>query len=254
MRSVVVHTFYVDVATTATMYLGTTSAVALHGLVLSTTASWDAGTVGLLLLVASSYSWSKENHVDDANGVNTMTSSVSLLASVVLVVVSEVMLFVSILWSVILSLVAHSIYATGGVATLATVVVSTTSSDAITVYSNTLTLLNSTLLLTSGVVSVGAIHSMAMKTPVLSSAMLAVVVVLGTVFLMVQCCEYLHLYWCIYSSGVAGLLYVTTGVHGGHVLLGMLLLLVYDLQSMTLGVYNANSTDAIHGVLGIVLY
>ena len=39
MRSVVVHTYYVDVLTTSTMYLGTISAVALHGLVLSTTAS-----------------------------------------------------------------------------------------------------------------------------------------------------------------------------------------------------------------------
>ena len=72
--------------------------------------------------------------------------------------------------------------------------VSTTGCDATTVYSNTLTLLNSTLLLTSGVVSVAAIHSMSMKTPVMSSAMLAVVVLLGTLFLMVQCCEYLHLY------------------------------------------------------------
>ena len=58
----------------------------------------------------------------------------------------------------------------------------------------------------------------------------------------------------VWHSGVAGLLYVTTGVHGGHVLLGMLLLLVYDLQCISLGAYSANSTDAIHGILGIVLY
>jgi len=32
-------------------------------------------------------------------------------------------------------------------------------------------------------------------------------------------------------AGVSGLLYVTTGVHGGHVLLGMLLLLCYEVQS-----------------------
>ena len=66
--------------------------------------------MSILLMALSSYSWSKENNVDDYHGVNTMTSSVSLLAAVVLVVVSEVMLFISILWSVVLSLVAHSIY------------------------------------------------------------------------------------------------------------------------------------------------
>ena len=53
--------------------------------------------------------------MDDANGVNTMTCSVSILAAVVLVVVSEVMLFISILWSVVLVLVAHSIYTTAEV-------------------------------------------------------------------------------------------------------------------------------------------
>lgn len=66
--------------------------------------------------------------------------------------------------------------------------------DASTIYSNTLTLLNTDLLLTSGVVSVAAIHSMTMKTLVQSNSMLLVVVMLGTVFLLVQCCEYLHLY------------------------------------------------------------
>ncbi len=64
----------------------------------------------LLLVVASGFSWAKENHQDDYRGVNTMTSSISLLASMVLVVISEAMLFISILWSVVLSLVAHSMY------------------------------------------------------------------------------------------------------------------------------------------------
>ena len=55
-------------------------------------------------------------------------------------------------------------------------------------------------------------------------------------------------------AGVSGLLYVTTGVHGGHVLLGMLLLLCYEVQSHTWTPYSAASTDTVHGVLSIVLY
>ena len=66
--------------------------------------------------------------------------------------------------------------------------------DASTIYSNTLTLLNTDLLLTSGVVSVAAIHAMTMKTLVHSNSMLLLVVMLGTVFLLVQRFEYLHLY------------------------------------------------------------
>jgi len=84
--------------------------------------------------------------------------------------------------------------------------------------------------------------------------MLLSVVALGTLFLMVQCCEYIHLYWCLYSSGVAGLLYVTTGVHGGHVALGMVLILLYAIQGHTWTLHSAVSTDGIHGILSIVLY
>ena len=50
------------------------------------------------------------------------------------------------------------------------------------------------------------------------------------------------------------MLYVVTGVHGAHVLLGMLLLLLYTLQAHTWPAYGGHSIDATHGVLGIVLY
>ena len=99
-----------DVMTTGTMYMGTISGAALHGLVVSTTNQWDSGMGVLLLVAASCYAWTKENHHDEYSGVSTVTSSLSVLVSVVLVVVSEVMLFISILWSVVLCLVAHSIY------------------------------------------------------------------------------------------------------------------------------------------------
>jgi len=186
--------------------------------------------------------------------VNTLTSSVSLLASVVLVVVSEAMLFISILWSVVLSLVAHSIYVMGSTDTLGS---SSTGHGVLSTgvaYSNTLTLLNTDLLLTSGVVSIAGMHGMTMKTIVHAMLMMLVVCMLGTVFLLVQCIEYLHLYWCLYSSGVAGLLYVTTGIHGGHVLLGMLLILMYTSQASTYTPYTAASTDTVHGILSIILY
>jgi len=66
--------------------------------------------------------------------------------------------------------------------------------DVSTVYSNTLTLLNTDLLLWSGVVSIAAVHSMTMKSMIQTMGLLLVVVMLGTTFLLVQCCEYLHLY------------------------------------------------------------
>ena len=56
------------------------------------------------------------------------------MVSVVLVVVSEVMLFVSILWSVVLFLVAHSVYNTTGYTSIDT----TTYIEDVVVYITTL--------------------------------------------------------------------------------------------------------------------
>ena len=55
-------------------------------------------------------------------------------------------------------------------------------------------------------------------------------------------------------TGIAGLLYVTTGVHGGHVLVGMLCILCYVVQGYSWSVYCPASTDTTHGLLSIVLY
>ena len=87
----------------------------------------------------------------------------------------------------------------GSTGALVDVVVSMGAMDSTSVYSNTLTLLNTELLVSSGVLSVSGIHSITMKTSVQTGSILLLVVLLGTVFLMVQCCEYVHLYWCMYS-------------------------------------------------------
>lgn len=146
------------------------------------------------VLVGACYSWSKENHADDVAGVSTTTNSVALMVSVVLVVVSEVMLFISILWSVVLFLVSHTVYTTGSTSSIVSVSTSVGTNECTTMYANTLTLLNTNLLLASGVVSIASIHAVHMKTPVMSTVMMSMVAMLGTVFLVVQCCEYIHLY------------------------------------------------------------
>ena len=48
-----VHTFYVDVLTTSTMYLGMVVGSTLHALVLCTSGTWDTGSLVLVLIVGS---------------------------------------------------------------------------------------------------------------------------------------------------------------------------------------------------------
>ncbi len=62
------------------------------------------------------------------------------------------------------------------------------------VYQNTLTLLNSDLLLATGALSIAAVHSHTMRTATSGCFYLSLIVCAASAFLLVQCCEYLHLY------------------------------------------------------------
>nr|QHQ98657.1 cytochrome c oxidase subunit 3 [Diplonema japonicum] len=254
LRSVASHSHYVNVLVVSTMYVGTLAGVSLHTVVVSTTSTWDAGASAVLLVVLGSFLWIKENHYDEHNGVHTTNSSIALLASVVLLVVSEAALFISILWALVLVLVSHSVYISGSLHSLGYSVSDGGVEWVALVYQNTLTLLNTDLLLFSGCVSIAAVHSHTMHTPVAAALQLLLIVLLALVFLVVQCCEYLHLYWCVYSSGTAGVFYVITGIHGGHVLVGALLILGYTLQVHMWGAWSAYSLSSVHGVLSVILY
>ena len=65
---------------------------------------------------------------------------------------------------------------------------------------NALTMVNTTLLLTTGVLAGYAVHALSMRLPVLACTLMHTIVSLGMLFLSVQCMEYGHLYWCIHSS------------------------------------------------------
>eukprot|EP01012_Entosiphon_sulcatum_P016747 TRINITY_DN21636_c0_g1_i1.p1 TRINITY_DN21636_c0_g1~~TRINITY_DN21636_c0_g1_i1.p1 ORF type:complete len:193 (-),score=11.35 TRINITY_DN21636_c0_g1_i1:37-615(-) len=192
--------------------------------------------------------------MDEHGGVLTCNSAVGLLAGVVLLVLSEVALFVSVIWALVLVLVAHSSYTTAGLLPLAVTVAVDGVEQYGVLYQNTLTLLNTHLLLWTGVLSILAVHAHAMKLPISASLYLAEVVCLGGCFLLVQCCEYVHLYWCLYTAGPAGVFYVVTGVHGGHVLIGLLMLGMYALQLHTWHTWSGYSMDTVHGVVAITLY
>ena len=58
---------------------------------------YDSSLLSLLASYVALALWSKDNNNDHRHGVSNNTASISLVVSVVLVVVSEVALFVSVL-------------------------------------------------------------------------------------------------------------------------------------------------------------
>lgn len=95
------------------------------------------------------------------------------------------------------------------------------------VFQNALTLANTDLLFATGLLAVIVMHCHAALMLAHIQLWLGIIVMAGSVFLVVQCCEYQHLYWCLFSAGSAMMFFVVTGLHGSHVMVGVCLLCGY---------------------------
>nr|ATQ37484.1 cytochrome c oxidase subunit 3 [Rhynchopus euleeides] len=253
-KHVVQHLQYVVVLTPFLLLVGCTAGSTLLSIVVGcAVTSTSYGISIVLCAVYSAIYWVRDNSVEDTNGSTTSIGAISIMAGITLLVLSEVSLFTSILWSVVSLLLR-----VGEHALLVVSLQHTSTDDGVEVSSvvlqNTLTLMNSYLLITSGVVSVSALHCCTMRVHVLYTSSLLVVLVLGTAFLGVQCIEYVHLYWCINTSGSAGCLLCAVAVHGSHVAIGTCCWAMLLLWCIGCGAWTATSTTTMHGTLSVLLY
>lgn len=177
-------------------------------------------SAGLLSLALAACMWIRSHYASDVtNSHASYNSSILYAASWVALVVSEICLFSGIIgpaaraaltWvSVTLeSLVQdlHTLYAELLTHTAAT--------------AQSLTSSNTTLLWSSGVVTVlGLLEYTRGSIPALSLSS-AVVLLLATLFLSCQGGEFQHLAWCLAAAAAASLFYSLTGLHGSHVVVG----------------------------------
>nr|QHQ98624.1 cytochrome c oxidase subunit 3 [Namystynia karyoxenos] len=252
--SSVLHVMYVNIVTPATIVVVVFGGVLLWCFVVSAHSGlWDFGLCSIVVLVLGNVMWVKENSVDMLQGVHDCNAGMALGVSVLLLVVSECALFGTILWVVVLFLLAcsGSTYF-GNILQHHHLGWGVTSSGL--VFQNALTLANSDLLFTTGMLALVVVHSMAGSLLCCAEAGCGVVVVLGSVFLEVQVCEYGHLYWCFFSSSSAMMFYVVTGLHGSHVLIGVLLLMGLWMQTHWYWVFRGQDYSTVGGSLGVLLY
>jgi heme/copper-type cytochrome/quinol oxidase subunit 3 len=94
-----------------------------------------------------------------------------------------------------------------------------------------------------------------MKGPALSKTISAqaIIITLGGLFVMILCMEYLHLFTVI--SGSAMLFFVVTGLHGSHVIMGLIAMMILAMKGFQESTLHS-STDTTHlgGCLGLYLY
>lgn len=122
------------------------------------------------------------------------------------------------------------------------------------VFQNSLTILNTNILWGTGLVAMLIMHAQSANSAALVKLWLGIIVAGGSLFVVVQCCEYQHLYWSMYSSGAAMMFFVVTGLHGLHVVLGLLLLGAYCGISSGYWVWSVVDFAVLAGLCGILCY
>merc|ERR1711904_465218 len=104
------------------------------------------------------------------------------------------------LWCVVLLLCSAPATTSTTHGVLANIVIESGTTHTVFVFQNALTLANTDLLLTTGVLAVAIMHLIVYRIIVGAQLLLGILIVAGKLFLGVQCCEYLHLYWCLFSA------------------------------------------------------
>lgn len=173
--------------------------------------------LGLVLIIGTMIVWWRDV-IREATyqGRHTFIVRQGLKYGMILFIVSEVCLFFSFFWAFFHSSLAPTIDIGGvwppiGVNPL----------DPFSI-----PLLNTAILLSSGATVTWAHHGMISGRRKEAVGSLALTVVLGLIFTSLQAMEYYEASFTITDSVYGSTFFVTTGAHGGHVLIGSTFLLV----------------------------
>uniref|UniRef100_A0AB39A5H7 Cytochrome c oxidase subunit 3 n=1 Tax=Gyrinicola moohsia TaxID=3122092 RepID=A0AB39A5H7_9BILA len=158
--------------------------------------------------------WLKDVVLEGSGGYHNFVVDSGFLKGFLIFIMTEIMFFFSIFWVLFNKFILENIYWEMGSL----------------IYGAGLPLINTFLLLFSGVISTWA-HSKSMKKEDYKF-LLMIVIFLGVLFLVVQFYEYSNLFFNM-SDGVGGsLFYFLTGFHGFHVIVGVILLILSFIRAI----------------------
>lgn len=173
--------------------------------------------IGLLFLIAISFQWWRDISREGALiGVHTSIVELGLRWGIILFIISEIFFFLSFFWAFFHSRLAVNVelgnqWPPSGVLAFRPFGVP---------------LLNTVILLSSGVTVTWAHHSLMANNHSQAGTSLIITVVLGGYFTLLQGAEYLEARFRFADSVYGSTFFLATGFHGLHVIVGTTFLLV----------------------------
>uniref|UniRef100_UPI0031F34FE0 cytochrome c oxidase subunit III n=1 Tax=Yangiella montana TaxID=3141511 RepID=UPI0031F34FE0 len=179
--------------------------------------------VGMLILILTVIQWWRDIIRESTfQGLHTLKVVNGLKMGMILFIVSEIMFFVSFFWAFLHSSLSPSIeigmiWPPSGIQPFNPMEIP---------------LLNTTILLCSGISVTWAHHSMMEGNHKSALSSLIITVTLGIIFTILQAYEYLEASFSIADSVYGSVFFVSTGFHGIHVIIGTTFLSVCLLRHM----------------------
>nr|AOY39219.1 cytochrome c oxidase subunit 3 [Helophorus sp. BMNH 724835] len=173
--------------------------------------------LGTIITMMVMYQWWRDvSREGTFQGLHTFNVTMGLRWGMILFITSEVFFFISFFWGFFHSSLAPSVelgmtWPPKGIQTFNPIQIP---------------LLNTLILLTSGLTVTWAHHSLMENNYSQSIQALALTVILGIYFSMLQAYEYMEAPFCISDSVYGSCFYMATGFHGLHVIIGTTFLLV----------------------------
>ena len=186
--------------------------------------------IGLVVVLYTMYAWWADTIKEADKGDHTKVVSLHLRYGMIMFIASEVMFFVAWFWAFF----DASLFA-GEAAQVARVehTGGQWPPEGIQVLDPYhLPLYNTVILLLSGTTVTWAHHALIHNQRSMLKMMLAITVVLGVLFTLVQAYEYAHAPFTFSESIYGATFFMATGFHGFHVLIGTIFLIVCLLRAM----------------------
>nr|YP_009731647.1 cytochrome c oxidase subunit III [Neoplerochila paliatseasi]QHR79413.1 cytochrome c oxidase subunit III [Neoplerochila paliatseasi] len=173
--------------------------------------------MGLLITILTMYQWWRDvSREATLQGLHNSIVIKGMKISMILFIISEIMFFVSFFWAFFHSSLSPTVE----------IGMTWPPSGISTFNPNEIPLLNTMILLTSGMTVTWAHHSLIFNKMNQAKMSLYLTVMLGVVFTMLQGYEYLESSFTISDSIYGSCFFMATGFHGLHVIIGTLFLTV----------------------------